>query len=117
MDILGVHPYYMCGTGLYAAKKASLNAPHPKTVIADSLKCLGNTMIGYPYYFHAVMGWGFRNLDPMPTGARMLKMMKVCGGVQGGGTGMTAPSRPLPRPLLLFRQANAKRAAAREKKA
>ena len=34
------------------------------------------------------MGWGFKNLDPMPTGARMLKMMK----------------------------ANAKRAAARSKK-
>merc|ERR1719453_468780 len=77
VDILGVHPYYVSGTGLYSAKKASLNAPAPKRIIDDTLAQLGNTMIGYPYYFHAVMGWGFRNLDPMPTGARMLKMMKA----------------------------------------
>ena len=46
MDILGVHPYYVSGTGLYSAKKASLNAPAPERIINDTLGALGNTLIG-----------------------------------------------------------------------
>jgi hypothetical protein len=66
----------MKGTGLYSAKKPSLNAPTASRIVDDTIAELGSTVIGYPYYFHAFMGWGFRNLLP-DTGDRMLQMMKL----------------------------------------
>ena len=64
------------GTGLYAAKKPSLNAPTASRIVDDTLAELGCSVLSYPYNFHAFMGWGFKNLLP-DTGDRMLQMMKL----------------------------------------
>lgn len=56
VDVLGVHPYYISGTGLYSAKKPSLNAPSPERIVGDCLACLGTTKNPvYPYFFHGIM--------------------------------------------------------------
>jgi 17beta-estradiol 17-dehydrogenase / very-long-chain 3-oxoacyl-CoA reductase len=76
VDVLGIHPYYICGTGLYAAKKPSLNAPAASQIVDDTLASLGSKVLAYPYFFHAFMGWGFLNLLP-DCGDKMLSMMKM----------------------------------------
>lgn len=76
VDVLGVHPYYISSTGLYAAKKPTLNAPAPERIVQDTLACLGTgTVLAYPYRFHALMGWGFRTVV-WDTGATILRIMK-----------------------------------------
>ncbi len=76
VDVLGVHPYYISGTGLYSASKATLNAPPPSVIAEDTFRVLGTTVLAYPYYFHAFMGWGFRTLLP-DVGAKMLSITKL----------------------------------------
>jgi hypothetical protein len=67
----------MCsGTGLYTAKKPSLNAPSPIRIVKDTLNQLGCIKIGYPYIVHSLMGFAFLNFLP-DTGAKMLAIMKL----------------------------------------
>ncbi len=76
VDVLGVFPYYISGTGLYSAPNPTLNAPSAHRIAEDTLKVLGTTKMAYPYVVHELMGWGFLNLLP-DTGAKMLEITKL----------------------------------------
>lgn len=41
----------------------------------DTLRVLGTSVLAYPYYFHALIGWGFHNVVP-DVGDTMLSITK-----------------------------------------
>jgi 17beta-estradiol 17-dehydrogenase / very-long-chain 3-oxoacyl-CoA reductase len=60
IDVTCFHPYYVCGTGLYASTKPSLVAPAVHKAVKAGLDALGKgTEATFGVPAHSVMGWLF----------------------------------------------------------
>lgn len=57
VDVLCIRPYYISGTGLYPAKRATLNAPHADVVVEGALRGVGRYEVTHAYWFHGVMAF------------------------------------------------------------
>lgn len=73
VTVLGVAPYYMCGTGLYPNAKPSLNAPPPSAVVRGAFQSLGLREVASAYWGHAAMAFLFGVLFEDPVAGPLIE--------------------------------------------
>jgi NAD(P)-dependent dehydrogenase (short-subunit alcohol dehydrogenase family) len=81
--VLGIRPYYICGTGLYPNAKPSLNAPSAKTIVDGAFNHLGRYEISHAYWMHGILGWMFGTLFEDPVAAPVIERLAKRAGVRG----------------------------------
>jgi NAD(P)-dependent dehydrogenase (short-subunit alcohol dehydrogenase family) len=91
--VLGIRPYYICGTGLYPNAKPSLNAPSASTIVDGAFNHLGRYEVSHAYWMHGVLGWMFGTLFEDPVAAPVIARLAKRAGVKGTMLAIQAAAR------------------------